>query len=100
LRGWYAKYAGQGLVVIGDHFPEFSYEADLASLKQAVKDLGVSYPVVQDNDGKNWQAYKNQFWPTLCLIDKVGHLRYVHIGEGGYVETETAIRALLEEPAQ
>ena len=93
------KYTGQGLVVIGNHFPEFGHERDLANLNQAVLDLDVPYPVVQDNDGKNWQAYKNQFWPTLYLIDKAGHLRYVHIGEGSYAETETAIRALLDEPA-
>lgn len=84
--------------MIGNHFPEFGYESDLDNLKQAIVDLDVPYPVVQDNDGTNWQAYQNRYWPTLYLIDKTGHIRYVHIGEGNYAETEQVIRALLDEP--
>lgn len=98
LRSWYEKYRDQGLVVIGNHFPEFSYEADLGNLKAAVADLDVPYPVAQDNDGATWRAYKNQYWPTWYLIDKQGRIRYKHIGEGGYAETEAAIQALLAEP--
>ena len=84
-------------MIIGNHYPEFSYEADLTNLKQAVKALEVPYAVVQDNDGTNWQAYENRYWPTLYLIDKQGHIRYRHIGEGRYDETEAAIRQLLTE---
>ena len=98
LRSWYETYQDQGLVVIGNHFPEFSYEADLDNLKAAVADLNVAYPVAQDNDGATWRAYKNQYWPTLYLIDRQGRIRYEHIGEGGYAETEGAIQALLAEP--
>ena len=83
--------------MIGNHYPEFSYEEDLDNLKQAVKDLDVNYPVAQDNGGKTWRAYDNHYWPTLYLIDKRGHIRYVHIGEGRYQETEAAIQALLAE---
>ena len=97
LKSWYDTYSSQGLVVIGNHYPEFSYEADIDNLKQAVKDLEVAYPVAQDNDGKTWRAYNNHYWPTLYLIDKRGHIRYVHIGEGRYQETEAAIQALLAE---
>jgi hypothetical protein len=98
LRGWYQKYASQGLLVIGNHYPEFSYEADLENLKNAVSQLQITYPVVQDNDGANWSAYHNQFWPTLYLIDKQGKIRFKHIGEGRYEEVEAAIQALLAEP--
>jgi hypothetical protein len=59
--------------------------------------LDVPYPVAQDNDGGTWRAYKNHYWPTMYLIDKRGHIRYVHIGEGRYAETEAAIQALLAE---
>ena len=97
LKEWYSKYKDQGLVIIGNHFPEFSYEADLANLKDAIARNGIEYPVAQDNDGATWQAYKNQYWPALYLIDKQGHIRYVHIGEGGYKETEENIKALLAE---
>jgi thiol-disulfide isomerase/thioredoxin len=97
LKEWDSRYKDEGLVIIGNHFPEFSYEADLANLKEAVKQDGIKYAVTQDNDGKTWQAYQNHYWPTLYLIDKQGHLRYVHIGEGNYQETEGNIKALLAE---
>ena len=85
------------LVVIGNHYPEFSHEKDLDNLKQAVNDLRIDYPVSQDNNGKTWQAYNTRYWPTLYLVDKKGNLRYVHIGEGAYEETEAAIQTLLAE---
>ena len=97
MRGFYNQYKDAGLVVIGNHYPEFSYEADLDNLKAAIQRLDVPYPVAQDNDGQTWRAYNNHYWPTLYLIDKRGHLRYRHIGEGRYDETEAAIQALLAE---
>ncbi len=97
LKEWYSQYKDQGLVIIGNHYPEFGYEADFNNLKEAVARYGIEYPVAQDNNGATWRAYKNQYWPTLYLIDKQGHIRYVHIGEGSYQETEQNIRALLEE---
>jgi hypothetical protein len=100
LREWHEQYADQGLVVIGNHFPEFSYESKLDNLKQAILDLDVPYPVVQDNEGVNWDAYQNRYWPTLYLIDKNGHIRYIHIGEGNDAETEQAIITLLAEPME
>jgi len=98
LKEWDQKYRDQGLVIIGNHYPEFSYEEDLANLQAAVAEHGIEYAVAQDNDGATWKAYKNRYWPTLYLIDKKGHLRYVHIGEGRYDETEAAIKSLLAEP--
>ena len=97
LKEWHSKYKDQGLVIIGNHFPEFSYEADLANLKDAIARNDIQYAVAQDNDGATWKAYKNNYWPALYLIDKQGHIRYVHIGEGRYKETEENIKALLEE---
>ena len=58
----------------------------------------IEYPVAQDNDGKTWRSYQNRYWPTLYLIDKRGHIRYKHIGEGAYAETEFTIKSLLSEP--
>ena len=97
IESWYASYADQGLVVIGNHYPEFEYEANLDNLEKAVHDLGILYPVAQDNQGANWRAYNSQAWPTLYLIDKQGHIRYIYVGEGGYQQTEDAIRTLLAE---
>jgi thiol-disulfide isomerase/thioredoxin len=97
LKEWHAKYKDQGLVIIGNHFPEFSFEADLTNLKDAIARYEIEYAVAQDNDGATWRAYKNHYWPALYLIDKQGHIRYVHIGEGRYTQTEENIKTLLEE---
>ena len=97
LKEWHSKYRDQGLVIIGNHFPEFSYEADLQNLKNAITEKGIEYAVAQDNNGDTWRAYKNNYWPALYLIDQQGHIRYVHIGEGRYKETEENIKALLAE---
>lgn len=97
LRKFHEEYANQGLVIIGNHFPEFGYEKDVENLKHAIVDLEIPYAIVVDNEGLNWQAYQNIYWPTLYLIDKTGEIRYKHIGEGKYEETEIAIRSLLVE---
>lgn len=97
LKEWHSNYSGQGLVIIGNHYPEFTFEESLDNLKAAVLENEIEYAVTQDNEGKTWQAYNNRYWPTLYLIDKQGHIRYVHIGEGRYEETEAAIQTLLAE---
>jgi len=97
LKEWDKNYRDQGLVIIGNHYPEFSFEEDITNLQSAVAENGIKYAVAQDNDGATWKAYKNRYWPTLYLIDKNGHLRYIHIGEGNYKETESAIQSLLAE---
>lgn len=83
--------------MIGNHYPEFDRERDLDNLKKAIEKFEITYPVVQDNDGLIWQAYNNRYWPSLYLIDKHGRIRYTHIGEGKYQETEAAIQYLLAE---
>ena len=98
LKDWHAKYKDQGFVLIGNHYPEFDFEADLDNLKDAVVRNDIQYAVTQDNDGATWRAYDNHYWPVIYLIDKRGHIRYVHIGEGRYAETEAVIQALLAEP--
>ena len=97
MREWHQKYQADGLVVIGNHYPEFDHERDLDNLREAVDRLDIPYPVAQDNDGQTWRSYNNRYWPTLYLIDKQSRIRYIHIGEGAYTETEAAIQALLEE---
>ena len=97
MREWYNTYEDQGLVIIGNHYPEFNHEHDIENLKEAIINLDIPYPVTQDNEGETWRAYNNRYWPTLYLIDKQGHIRYTHIGEGAYAETEVAIQTLLAE---
>lgn len=97
MRDWHRKYQDQGLVIIGNHYPEFNHERDLTNLKEVVYQMDIMYPVAQDNDGETWRAYNSRYWPTLFLIDKRGHIRYTHIGEGAYKESEAAIQILLAE---
>ena len=95
LRSWHEKYSANGLVIIGVHTPEFEFEKDYNNVKAAVDRFGLKYPVVQDNNYETWKAYGNRYWPRKYLIDEEGNIRYDHIGEGGYEETEKAIQQLL-----
>ncbi|HVV38126.1 MAG TPA: redoxin family protein [Acidimicrobiales bacterium] len=95
IESWYSRYAPDGLVVVGVHSPEFDFEKIHHNVAAAVKKLHVNYPVVFDDDMAIWNAFHNQYWPAKYLADRDGDLRYVHFGEGGYLEAEDAIRALL-----
>ena len=97
LSGMYDSYKDQGFTLIGVHSPEFQYEHNLASVKDAVREMGIQYPVAIDNDFANWNRYHNLYWPALYLIDKRGVIRFTHIGEGGYDETRNWIEKLVKE---
>ncbi|PYN27253.1 MAG: hypothetical protein DMD76_08445 [Candidatus Rokuibacteriota bacterium] len=97
LRDWHARYAGQGLTIVGVHCPEFGWEKPFDKVVDAVRELGIKYAVVQDNDFAVWNRYAVRGWPTLVLVDRRGIVRYRHIGEGEYAETEATIRRLLAE---
>jgi cytochrome c biogenesis protein CcdA/thiol-disulfide isomerase/thioredoxin len=95
LKAWDATYRKDGLVIVGVHTPEFAFEHVTSNVRSAVKRLGVHYPVVQDNRFKTWDNYANQYWPAEYLIDRNGHVRHTHFGEGQYGQTEALIRRLL-----
>ena len=97
LRAWHERYGREGLTVVGVHSPEFFWEKSLATVKAAVEELRISYPVVQDNDFVIWKRYGTRYWPTTVLVDRRGVVRYYHIGEGNYPEFETVIQRLLAE---
>ncbi len=97
LNRWYEMYGNQGLEIIGVHTPEFQFEHDYGNVLAAVKNLGIKYPVVLDNDYGTWSAYGNHYWPHKYLIDINGNVVYDHIGEGGYEETEGKIQSLLDD---
>jgi alkyl hydroperoxide reductase subunit AhpC len=97
LRAWHERYSSSGLVVVGVHRPEFFWEKPYAKVADATTRLGVRYPVVQDNDSAIWTRFGVRAWPTLVLVDRKGVVRYRHIGEGAYAETEAVIRRLLAE---
>jgi cytochrome c biogenesis protein CcdA/thiol-disulfide isomerase/thioredoxin len=97
VKAWYQTYRNRGLVVLGIHTPEFAFEHVPANVEGAVRRLGIRYPVALDNGFHTWNAFQNQYWPAKYLIDRSGHLRYYHFGEGEYDTTESRIRTLLGE---
>jgi cytochrome c biogenesis protein CcdA/thiol-disulfide isomerase/thioredoxin len=97
IKAWYAKYKDSGLVIIGVHTPEFSFEKDEANVRKAVKELGIAYPVAMDNDYAIWRNFDNEYWPADYFIDASGHIRHHEFGEGDYDDSEKWIRDLLEE---
>ena len=95
VEAWYSRYQKDGLVVVGVHTPEFSFEHVVSNVRSAVSGLGVTYPVAVDDSYDTWNAYDNEYWPADYLIDASGNVRHVAFGEGGYSDTETLIRQLL-----
>ena len=97
LEAWDRRYRDRGLTIVGVHTPEFAFEHDAGNVADAIKRLGIRYPVVQDNDMGTWNAYANQYWPADYLVDDTGQVRYASVGEGDYDKTEAAIRTVLAE---
>jgi thiol-disulfide isomerase/thioredoxin len=97
VRAWDEKYRKQGLVVIGVHAPEFSFEKNMDNVRWAVREMRIDYPVAVDNEHVIWRAFKNQYWPALYFIDSQGRVRHHHFGEGAYEQSEMIIQELLTE---
>ena len=97
IRAWAAKYKDQGLVVVGVHSPEFSFEKNINNVRWAVKDMKIDYPVAVDSEHVIWRDFNNQYWPALYFIDAKGRVRYQYFGEGAYPQSEMMIQALLRE---
>jgi len=97
VRAWAARYKDRGLVVLGVHTPEFSFEEDIANVQRAVKQMGIEYPIAIDNDRAIWRGFANHYWPALYFLDAAGHVRDHHSGEGNYEASEARIRELLTD---
>ena len=97
VQAWHERYLDQGLTVIGVHTPEFTFAQYESNVERAVRDLGITYPVVIDSNYELWKAFANRYWPTKYLLDGDAYLRYAHFGEGAYGDTEQAIQELLHE---
>jgi len=97
VKSWAAKYKDAGLVVIGAHTPEFSFEKEPTNVENALRDLKVTYPVAIDSNYRIWQSFNNQYWPAEYIIDAKGRIRYHHFGEGEYDQSERVIQQLLKE---
>jgi len=97
VRAWADKYRNQGLIVVGVHTPEFSFERDLDNVRHAASEQQVTYPIAVDSDYAIWRAFDNQYWPALYFVDAQGRIRYQQFGEGEYERSERMIQQLLAE---
>jgi thiol-disulfide isomerase/thioredoxin len=97
VRAWAQAYEDRGLVVIGVHTPEFSFEHDVENVHRALKEMEVTYPVVVDNDYAVWDAFANNYWPALYFIDAEGRIRHHRFGESDYERSEIIIQQLLRD---
>jgi thiol-disulfide isomerase/thioredoxin len=95
LRALHDRYTRDGAVIVGVHSPEFDFEHVRANVEASVRRLNVTWPVALDNDKTLWDSFKTSYWPTKYIADRDGRIRYNHIGEGGYRETEDVLRSLL-----
>jgi thiol-disulfide isomerase/thioredoxin len=95
VRAWSQVYRDDGLVVIGVHTPEFSFEHELDRVRHATKERAIDYPVALDNDYEIWSAFDNHYWPALYFVDRDGVIRDHHFGEGRYEQSERVIQRLL-----
>ena len=91
VRAWADKYRNQGLIVVGVHTPEFSFERDLDNVRHAASEQQVTYPIAVDSDYAIWRAFDNQYWPALYFVDAQGRIRYQQFGEGEYERSERMI---------
>ena len=97
LRDWHGRYEKSGLTIVGVHTPEFTWERPYDKVVEASGQLGLRYPIVQDNDMQIGNRWSVRAGPTTVLVDRRGVVRYRHIGEGEYAETEAMIQRLLAE---
>jgi thiol-disulfide isomerase/thioredoxin len=97
VRSWAQKYKDRGLVVIGVHSPEFSFEHDLDNVRRAAKDMKVEYPIAVDSDFLVWRAFNNHYWPALYFVDAQGKIRHHRFGEEEYDRSERVIQQLLDD---
>ena len=97
VKEWDTKYRERGLTIVGVHTPETTSEYSIDNVRREVPALGIKYSVVTDNDYTTWKAYGVEAWPTILVIDKRGRIRWLHVGEGKYDETESVIKTLLAE---
>jgi hypothetical protein len=96
-RSWAEKYKDQGLVVIGVHAPEFSFEKNIENVRQAAREMRIDFPIALDNDHAIWRDFNNEYWPALYFVDAQGRIRHHQFGEGEYEQSELTIQRLLIE---
>jgi thiol-disulfide isomerase/thioredoxin len=99
VRAWDEKYREAGLVVLGVHTPEFSFERQLGNVRREVASRRITYPVALDSDYAVWEAFANHYWPALYFVDANGRIRHHRFGEGDYQQSEMFLGGCSPRPA-
>ena len=97
VKAWHVRYREHGLRVIGVHCPGYSFGRDREVVERAVAALEIEHAVLLDPEFLVWRQYGNEGWPGRYLFGADGLLRYMHYGEGDYLDSERAIQQALAE---
>lgn len=95
FRKWSEAYGRRDFLVVGVHTPEFEFEKNPANVREAVRRLGISWPVILDNDRALWSSFANRIWPSKYVIDREDKIAFAHFGPGSFDQTERVVRRLL-----
>jgi len=90
----FTRYERVGFSLLGVNIDDDSRRA-----MKMIEDLGVSFPVLFDENKEVSKLYQVEAMPVTVIIDREGTVRYVHQGyKPGYEEHYlTEIRSLLRE---
>lgn len=100
---WAKKYANKDVVIVSIHTPELESERDPKAVEAFAKKNGLTFPILIDNDQKNWKAWSCRYWPSTGIVDKKGRIRAAWEGEldwkssGEYKKVEQMIERLRKE---
>jgi len=97
MRGMWARYGDLGFLPVGVHIPDYDFSIGPDMLGDAVKELGLAYPNISDDEKAIWAGLGRPAVPSRFLFDAKGVLRFSCIGPGGEQEMEAWVIRLLRE---
>jgi thiol-disulfide isomerase/thioredoxin len=85
LNQLYNQYKTKGLKMVTIHTPGSpapeNPENNWTTVRQTIKDWGITYPVAYDEGGKLFQkVYGGDRYPTAILLDREGKIQFVETG--------------------
>ncbi len=90
----YAQYQPLGFTILG-----VNVEEDSGKAEALLNEIPVSFPVLFDTQSKVSKLYDVVAMPSTILVDRDGHIRYLHHGyKPGYENIyQEQVRALIRE---
>jgi peroxiredoxin len=96
LDEMYRKYKPMGFAMVG-----INVESEKADAERFLSARPVSFPILFDPDNRVSGSYGVSAMPTTVLVDRKGHIRWLHRAykPGDEAEYIAQIRAMLREPS-